>query len=105
MAEITQNQSFHARLRAFEAQHARKRAAEGRPRLSRVVALTFLRLVAVLPVWLVLLKGVTLARMGVPGYQDRLAELSSGGGMGELAMMAMQIDILSLTVARIILGA
>lgn len=105
MAEIMQNQSFHERLRAFEAQHARKREAEGRPRLGRALALMFLRLVAVLPVWLVLLKGVTIARMGVPGYMDRLAELSAGGGMGELAMMAMQVDILSLTVARIILGA
>lgn len=105
MAEISQNQSFHERLRAFEAQHARKRASEGRPRLSRAIALMFLRLVAVLPVWLVLLKGVTIARMGVPGYQDRLAELSAGGGMGELAMLAMQLDVFSLTVSRIISGA
>lgn len=103
MADLSQNLSFHERLRALEAQHARKRDA-GRPTVSRAIALMFLRLVAVLPVWLVVLKGLTISRMGVSGYEARVAELSAGGNLGELATLAMQLDVFSLTVARIIAG-
>ncbi len=103
MSDVDKPLDFHTRLRRIEAEHRRQKAAEDRS-YARSLSLTFLRLVAVLPVWLIVLKGLIMAQVGVAAYGAQVAVLASESALPDVALALLRPDPFSLTVMRL-LGA
>jgi hypothetical protein len=101
MTDIPQNLDFHERLRRLEAQNRAATAAES-PGFARRLSLIFLRLVAVMPVWLVLLKGLIMAHMGVADYAARLSALAINGNIPQGALALLRPDPFSLVVTQVL---
>jgi hypothetical protein len=106
MAAIAKNISFQERLMRIEAeQRARAVPAPAESELPRFIGTLVLRIIAVMPVWLVLLKAVLIWQMGLAGYGARLATIDAHGFAGQVVRLAMQPDAFTLALARLIASA
>jgi len=102
MTRHPQQLSFNQRLNLIEAQ---RRAGETQPATRQLaVGRAVMRFVAVMPVWVVVVKGAAMAFLGDATYLHRVAELYEAGGIGRHMANILAPDPLSFGLAGLLAG-
>lgn len=103
MTDQNFRQTFNQRLNAIEAKRI-KAEVENPGQRGRALITPLLRLVAVVPVVVILAKAWTMAFMGLDPYMARLLELHAAGGIAATTATLLVPDRLSLGLAGLIAG-